>query len=1005
VIAREDLGVPATVTPTLPQGGVVDAFSAGLDACGTDVVIFFYSVDVASVGAGYPITPEVTTDGAAGDVFTLVTKGGCPGLRGPALETDAPEVVLFPLPAPFPFPNLSQDELSNVDAPFAYQVRKVPVYFSVDTETAGLLSAASGIPVTGGDILVSYRRGDWRIAMSHTALGLSAAADVDAIAVEESLPGVIANVYFSVRGPLGAASASGFLPSEVLQITVGSGSTPTVFLSPSKLGCLPTDDVDAMSILDPGLLFSTNYCFAAVGTGPCTSAGTLEEDPGGTPSETLWHPEGFCFWDGNYQVSGPFPTGPYASIVNGPGAFLVWGSGLDDPISQPLLLPGGFPFFGSATSDVQVSVNGFVAFDQNPPLAFSFFFSDPIPNSNPPNHVAAPWWDDLHTGSLGSVWAQPLPSGGFLVEWDSLEKYPWNSSGELASFQLELSPSPVAGTVKFRYGQQTFGSNPWAAAVGIENATGSAGIDATGLGVFNSSFPGGSFTELQFTPTGSPVPSPSGGWAMAYNLGDQGQYDYDQQSGGGSIANTGALVLPTGLPAGTKNLSLSFDYMKETEGSGNPTFDQCFVEMKQTFPSPAPNYAATPLAPSFASISGAVGEVVLLLPVTDDTTTPATPLPAPFSFFGVPKGSFQVNNNGWIAFDQALGGGFFTNAPIPTAAAPNDAIFPWWDDNYLFAGVGSVSTLVTGAGDLIVQWTSEGHFGTVAGSHNATFQAILHPSPLDTIEFRYDGASFVAGPAWSATIGVEDASGSSGLDVTGLGAANTGLPPNGFSLAPALVTPPGSPWNDLLPSTLPTPIAGNSVCPLVTTVTETVSTLGSNLASLLGNGGSLRFRFDTLDAAANNYAGWYIQNLCLQGGPVAFFQRYGEGCAPGGGSGGSFPRIGTSGPPVSPSLITITLANGPAGGAALLLLNVPFSMPLPVPLTLFGLPAAPTCRFEAGLFPFPLILSVPISAVGAASIPVAIPPGLPATDVFAQWFCVSPASTFFMSDAGIFGVR
>src|SRR5262245_11063966 len=50
VLTRGELGVPATVTPLLPQGGVVDAFSAGMDDCGPDLVLFFYSVRLGTVG-------------------------------------------------------------------------------------------------------------------------------------------------------------------------------------------------------------------------------------------------------------------------------------------------------------------------------------------------------------------------------------------------------------------------------------------------------------------------------------------------------------------------------------------------------------------------------------------------------------------------------------------------------------------------------------------------------------------------------------------------------------------------------------------------------------------------------------------------------------------------------------------------------------------------------------------------------------------------------------------
>ncbi|MGH7152275.1 MAG: hypothetical protein ACREIU_16330, partial [Planctomycetota bacterium] len=106
-----------------------------------------------------------------------------------------------------------------------------------------------------------------------------------------------------------------------------------------------------------------------------------------------------------------------------------------------------------------------------------------------------------------------------------------------------------------------------------------------------------------------------------------------------------------------------------------------------------------------------------------------------------------------------------------------------------------------------------------------------------------------------------------------------------------------------------TPIPGNSPCPSLTVFTQTAPP-GSPLAPLVGEGGSLRFRFDTGTNQQNNYAGWSVDNVFLTGGPICFFQRYGQGCAPGCGpvdtpgcntSCATFPRIGATGVPSSPS--------------------------------------------------------------------------------------------------------
>ena len=397
--------------------------------------------------------------------------------------------------------------------------------------------------------------------------------------------------------------------------------------------------------------------------------------------------------------------------------------------------------------------------------------------------------ENVHLDTLeGRVWMQ--------LEWNALEAFPGNNtSGETATFQLVLSPSPVADTVRFNYGSSTSGSDPWSATIGVEGVGGVQGYDPSGSGASNSYFPWGSFSTVELTPNSVPLPSTFGGWVAAYNLGDQGIYNYDTQGPGGSVANTGALVMPTGIPLGTKDLTFSFDYMKETEGGGTATFDQCFVEVRRTFPA-------------------------------------------------------------------------------------------------------------------------------------------------------------------------------------------------------------GQPWLPLGSTAMPIP--GNSACPSVTTITETAANPLSPLSPLLGDGGAVRFRFNTVNAIANAFPGWYVGNGGLQGGPVAFFQRYGVGCAP---AGAPLPRIGSSGAPLSPSVMAIELDDAPPSAPLALLINASLGMPLPTPLVAFGLPAAsPACNFEIGLFPFPMIVPAVSNPAGGASIPVAIPPGI-SGEVFAQWACVTPSATFSMSDGAIFAVR
>ncbi|MGH7149895.1 MAG: hypothetical protein ACREIU_04325, partial [Planctomycetota bacterium] len=361
IVTRAELGVP-TAVPSNPQGGVVDAISMGDDFCGLGVVLFFYSVTAGSVGAGYPITPEVATNGAAGDVFTLAAKGGCSTLRGPILETDATKIVLLPTPG--------QDELSTLDVPLAHQPWKRPLYFSVDAATAGRMSILSGVPVEPGDILRSNRRGDWRIWISHTDLGLPPGTDLDALAYDDASN----QVWFSVSDSTAPAGLDG-ATVYIVAPPVTPGTTPPVFLDPEDLGCLPSDDVDAITILDPTQFFGiSNSPFLGLQFDAGLLDGCVETDPAGNLQDTLWHPEPMC--SSPYMASPPIPSF-FPTISGNPSAVTVLGSGVDDSMSPQQSLGFSFPYFGLPKSTFQVSANGFLVFNQF--LGGGFWENDPIP--------------------------------------------------------------------------------------------------------------------------------------------------------------------------------------------------------------------------------------------------------------------------------------------------------------------------------------------------------------------------------------------------------------------------------------------------------------------------------------------------------------------------------------------------------------------------------------------------------------------------------------------------
>jgi len=343
----------------------------------------------------------------------------------------------------------------------------------------------------------------------------------------------------------------------------------------------------------PVLLFSEDF---ESGTIPGSTVGGLtEQNPAtGAAADTLWHAETFCGPAGaTYVVTPMTPPNPYPSLAAVPGAttlFLANGTTqcFDDDNSGFLPLPFLFDFFGVAKTQINVNVNGLLRFDS--PFG-SAITNDPPGTPGFEEDLIMPWWDDLElTTSMSAIRTSvsgPPGNRTFSVEWSVASTWLFTpcpaNDGSSLTFRVDLSEATDA--IVFRYNHAGFvaGVAPRSASVGLENATGTVGVDATGLGNMNTSFPThpmtGMPTDLLFSPLPTPpplLPAPLSGVAAAYNQGNLGNYHYDT-----GVTNRGALVSPLfGLPADTLGIEVAFDYVKQTEGGGSGSFDQCFLDAR-----------------------------------------------------------------------------------------------------------------------------------------------------------------------------------------------------------------------------------------------------------------------------------------------------------------------------------------------------------------------------------------------------------------------------------------
>ena len=142
-----------------------------------------------------------------------------------------------------------------------------------------------------------------------------------------------------------------------------------------------------------------------------------------------------------------------------------------DDAATSVALPSAFTFYGQTYTSVNVSTNGLLDFA----AADASFTNDTIPSGATPNLSIYPYWDDMFVDASSSVRTASLSSPNrFVIEWSN--PYFYGDSSRRVSFEailyldtgrILLQYSGIANDAREQGNSTT---------VGIENATGSAGI-------------------------------------------------------------------------------------------------------------------------------------------------------------------------------------------------------------------------------------------------------------------------------------------------------------------------------------------------------------------------------------------------------------------------------------------------------------------------------------------------------------------------------------------------
>jgi len=159
--------------------------------------------------------------------------------------------------------------------------------------------------------------------------------------------------------------------------------------------------------------------------------------------------------------------------------------------------------------------------------------------------------------------------------------------------------------------------------------------------------------------------------------------------------------------------------------------------------------------PAFEWVDATLGQALAL---SDDAYAGPLDLGFEFEFYGNRYDQIYVNSNGMLSFGETSRA--YANVTIPFSNAPNNYVAPFWDD--LVPGEGGVYLAVFGQAPLryaVIEWH---RVRTYHESLVQTFEVLLFEGS-NQILFQYGEMTGVQGSGSSATVGIENATGTAGV--------------------------------------------------------------------------------------------------------------------------------------------------------------------------------------------------------------------------------------------------
>lgn len=408
-------------------------------------------------------------------------------------------------------------------------------------------------------------------------------------------------------------------------------------------------------------------------------------------------------------------------------------------------------FYGRRYSEITVCSNGWIAPGESEQ---SSFMNWNIPSSLGPSPIIAPFWDDLSIGSGDVFYYFDEIAHYIVVEWSRVQNDYDNSEEtfQVIIYDQDFYPT-LTGDAEILFQYKTVNNvdqgNYYSsyvdhgefATVGLENHSSTTGLEYT----FSNSYPTAAKhlennMAIFFTTNGANIVEPP----VAEISQDNFQFtvlENDNDSQTLEISNSGEA-----------NLTYSISkYYQDTKDSGGP--DDYGYQWIDSNEQNGPEYNWIDISDVGTQVSFA----------NNDTGTDLIPIGFTFNFYGEDYTQFRINPNGWIGFGND--NSQYNNFSIPSSSAPKPALLTFWDDlnpeneNPNGAPGGNVyyhsnaERLVVWFDD-VVEWSN----WNPDGIYN--FQMILYPN--GEILFQYNSMN---GTTNSATIGIQNAGGSDGLQV------------------------------------------------------------------------------------------------------------------------------------------------------------------------------------------------------------------------------------------------